>query len=149
MRTAKQRQQHALELLSNSRDVWVATASRQGRPHLVPFSLGWDGQAVLVATEADSVTVRNTRASGLARLAVGTTRDVVLIDATVKEVAITEIDTAVADAYAERNGWDPRRSSTVMVWLVMKPQRILAWQDEAELEGREIMKNGHWLADNV
>jgi hypothetical protein len=31
-------------------DVWVASASADGAPYLVPLSLDWDGEALLVAT---------------------------------------------------------------------------------------------------
>jgi general stress protein 26 len=146
MRTLKQRRDDTLAKLTHGkRDVWVATEDRAGRPHLVPFSFGWDGQNIVVATEAHSRTVHNLRASGLARLAVGDTRDVVLIDTHVTEAPINELDSLVADSFQRRNGWDPRHSSTPMVWLVCKPDRILTWQDEAELEGRTIMKLGRWL----
>jgi hypothetical protein len=31
-------------------DVWVASASADGAPYLVPLSFDWDGEALLVAT---------------------------------------------------------------------------------------------------
>ena len=62
-------------------DAWVATASAAGAPHLVPLSLAWVDERLVVAVEESSVTARNLAASGEARLAVGPTRDVVMIDA--------------------------------------------------------------------
>jgi hypothetical protein len=100
------------KLEHGKRDVWFATGDMSGRPHLVPFSLGWDGQHLLVATEARSRTLENIRSSGLARLAMGDTRDVILIDARVTESPINELDLTVADSFTRRNGWDPRHSST-------------------------------------
>jgi hypothetical protein len=35
-------------------DVWVASASADGVPYLVPLSLEWDGEPLLVATPTDS-----------------------------------------------------------------------------------------------
>jgi len=145
MRTPDERKKHVLELLTaGKRDVWVATADHESRPHLVPFSLGWDGRNVIVATAAASVTARNLQASGRARLAVGDTRDVNLIDATATVLGIQALDPAVAAGFATRNGWDPREAGGKWLWFVMTPVRILAWENEAELEGRTIMDRGAW-----
>ncbi len=146
MRTTGERKQHLLELLeSGKRDVWVATADKNGHPHLVPFSFGWDGRHVIVATEAAFVTARSLEVTHRARLAVGDTRDVNLIDVTAKTIAMSDLDHAVADDFAARNGWDPRKARGSWVWLAMTPERILCWNNEAELDGRTVMKNGRWL----
>jgi hypothetical protein len=47
----------------------------------VPLSLGWDGVKVILSVDRPSVTARNIAASGRARLALGETGDVVMIDA--------------------------------------------------------------------
>ena len=73
-------------------DAWVASASPDGDPHLVPLSYAWDGTHLILATVETAITTRNFRSSGAARLALGTTRDVVLIDAVLEGVV------AVADA---------------------------------------------------
>jgi hypothetical protein len=36
--------------LTHDKDVWVASASADGAPYLVPLSFGWDGEALLMAT---------------------------------------------------------------------------------------------------
>lgn len=147
MRTTAERKKHLLELLTTGkRDVWVATADTQCHPHLVPLSLGWDGENVVVATETGSLTARNLNATNVARLAVGDTRDVNLIDATVSSIGIDELDPTVAKDFATRNDWDPRNSGEAWAWFIMKPVRVLAWENEAELEGRTIMKQSQWLA---
>src|SRR3712207_7170602 len=58
-------------LATQAIDVWVATASAAGAPYLVPVSLAWVDERVVIAVEASSVTARNLTASGEARLAVG------------------------------------------------------------------------------
>jgi len=146
MRTVKARQDHALHLLRTTRDVWVATADRHGRPHLVPFSLDWDGSHVIASTSTNSPTVRNVKASGLARLSVGDTRDVLLLDVQVKLVPVTEADPRVSEHFNARNHWDPRTTTTGdWVYLIMTPESVQAWQNEEELEGRTLMREGHWL----
>jgi hypothetical protein len=125
-------------------DVWVATASTEGAPHLVPLSLAWAEDRVVVAVPASSVTARNLSASGEARLAVGPTRDVVMIDAVLdKSVAVGD-DHALDEAYAGQADWDPRRS-TGYVFFVLRPVRVQAWREADEIAGRTLMRAGSWL----
>jgi hypothetical protein len=51
----------------------------------------------------------------------------------------------VADAYAAHAGWDPRTDGGT-TWLVVTPTRIRAWREANELAGREVMRDGAWLA---
>ena len=51
-----QRRRDTEHRLTHDVDVWVASASADGAPYLVPLSFDWDGEALLVATPADSPT---------------------------------------------------------------------------------------------
>ncbi len=126
-------------------DVWVATASAAGTPHLVPVSLAWVDERVVIAVEATSVTARNLDASGQARLAVGPTRDVVMIDAVLEKAVDVAADAALGEAYVGQADWDPRRS-TGYVFLVLRPVRVQAWREANEIAGRTLMRDGAWLA---
>jgi len=128
-------------------DVWVATASAAGAPHLVPVSLAWVGERVVVAVEASSVTARNLAASGVARLAVGPTRDVVMIDAVLEETVAVADREELAAAYVDQADWDPR-GSTGYVFLVLRPVRVQAWREANEIAGRTLMRDGTWLLEN-
>ena len=125
-------------------DVWVATASAAGTPHLVPLSLAWVGERVVVAVEATSVTARNLTTSGTARLAVGPTRDVVAIDVVLERSVDVVADDPVGEAYATQADWDPRTSQGY-VFLVLRPTRVQAWREANEIAGRTLMRDGHWL----
>ena len=109
-RTARQRKHDALSRLDRDIDAWVATAGPgDGAPHLAPLSFLWDGTTMLIATPSTSVTSRNLQATGRARLGIGPTRDVVLIEGTVDAVeAVTDIPAETGDAFAARTGFDPR-----------------------------------------
>src|SRR5688572_19069418 len=98
-------------LATHTIDVWVATASAEGTAHLVPLSLAWVDGHVVIAVEASSVTALNVTATGTARLGVGPTRDVVMIDAVLDNVVDATADDAVGAAYAAQADWDPRRST--------------------------------------
>ena len=131
-------------LATEAIDVWVATASLDGAPHLVPLSLAWVDERVAVAVPSGSVTARNVLASGRARLAVGPTRDVVMIDATLDRAVAVPDDPSLAEAYAAQADWDPRNDAGY-VFLVFRPQRVQAWREADEMPGRTIMSNGEWL----
>jgi predicted pyridoxine 5'-phosphate oxidase superfamily flavin-nucleotide-binding protein len=62
--TTAERKARALAKLAHEADVWVATASAEGRPALVPLSLTWDGERIVLATEAAHITAGNAAATG-------------------------------------------------------------------------------------
>jgi len=144
-RDAQTRKADTLAMLATpTMDVWVATASPEGVPHLVPVSLAWNGERVIIAIPKASVTTRTLIGSGQARLAVGRTRDVVMIDAVLeRSVDVTE-DESLGVAYVEQADWDPR-TETGYVFLVLRPVRLQAWREANEIQGRTLMRDGHWL----
>ena len=89
-------------------DVWVATASDAGAPYLVPVSLAGVDVRVVIAVDGASPTARNLTASGAARLAVGPTRDVVMVDAVLEKAVDVTADAALGEAYVGQADWDPR-----------------------------------------
>lgn len=146
-RNLETRRKDAVRKLEQDGDVWIATASTDGQPHLVPLSLSWDGTRVVLATEARSPTAVNLQSSRQARLALGETRDVVVIDAEGEVVPVR--DEAVAEAvagYKTRTGWDPRREAGEWVLLLLRPVRIQVWSNVAEIKGRTVMRDGRWVA---
>jgi hypothetical protein len=147
-RTSKQRKQDVLDRLEHDVDAWVATAERvTGTPHLVPLSFLWDGITLLLATPASSPTGRNLQASNTVRLGIGPTRDVVLIEATVCVLAIREISQQVGDAFAVKTGFDPRQETSTYLYFHVTPQRLQAWREANELDGRDLMRDGRWLVE--
>ena len=131
-------------LTTPAADVWVATASPEAAPYLVPLSLAWIGDHAVIALEERSVTARNLAASGVARLAVGPTRDVALIDVVLQRSVGVDDDEPLGEAYAAQADWDPR-GVPGYVFLVLRPTRIQAWRESNELSGRVLMRDGAWL----
>ena len=125
-------------------DVWVATAGEAGGPHLVPLSLAWVDERVVIAVEDSSVTARNLLASGEARLGLGPTRDVVMIDAVLDRSVAATADDTIADPYAAQADWDPREAAGYL-FLVLRPVRLQAWREANEISGRTLMRDGRWL----
>jgi hypothetical protein len=111
----------------------------------VPLSSDWDGEALLVATPTASPTGRNLAATRAARLALGDTRDVAMIDGQVNVVAIDALAEQHAERFAQRSGFDPRALATPYRWFCISPRRIQAWREANELAGRDLMDDGRWL----
>ena len=144
-RTRAQRRRDTEHRLTQDVDLWVASASADAAPYLIPLSFDWDGETLLVATPADSPTGRNLAASGTVRLGVGHTRDVSMIDGEVEPLAIDALPRERGDRFAARTGFDPREPATPYRWFRITPRRIQAWREENELSGRELMRDGRWL----
>ncbi|MFC0531990.1 pyridoxamine 5'-phosphate oxidase family protein [Phytohabitans kaempferiae] len=143
-RSGPDRKRDTLARLANDIDVWVSTAGPDGVPYLVPLSFSWIAGGLLLATPEKSVTGRNLRASGVAHLALGPTRDVVLVEGTVTAYSREEVPAELAERFA-REHWDARESKPPYGYFLVTPRRIRAWREENELTGREIMRDGEWL----
>ncbi|WP_432967594.1 pyridoxamine 5'-phosphate oxidase family protein [Dactylosporangium sp. CA-233914] len=144
-RTRAQRRRDSEARLAGDVDAWVASASPDGVPYLVPLSFDWDGEALIVATAADSPTGRNLAATRVARVGLGPTRDVSMIEGTVEVLEMDELPRAAGDRFAGRSGFDPRQLSTHYRWFRITPRRVQAWREENKLRGRLLMRDGAWL----
>ncbi|MFF1443601.1 pyridoxamine 5'-phosphate oxidase family protein [Streptomyces sp. NPDC058295] len=144
-RSHAQRRHDTEHRLTHDVDVWVASASADGAPYLVPLSFDWDGEAVWAATPTNSPTGRNLAATRTVRLALGRTRDVTMIDGEVEVLDLDGLPGERGDRFAERAGFDPRTQATSYRWFRIVPRRIQAWREENELSGRELMRDGRWL----
>ncbi|MFF4835779.1 pyridoxamine 5'-phosphate oxidase family protein [Streptomyces sp. NPDC001315] len=145
-RPAKQRKHDTLHRLEHDVDAWVATADEAGgTPYLVPLSFFWDGATLLIATPAASPTGRNLRATGRARLGIGPTRDVVIVEGSVLTVPPEDLPEEDAEIFAGKTGFDPRQLATPYLYFRVRPERVQAWREADELDGRELMRDGKWL----
>ncbi|MZF85545.1 pyridoxamine 5'-phosphate oxidase family protein [Streptomyces sp. SID5643] len=146
VRSAEQRKKDTLHRLDHDVDAWVATADgASGTPYLVPLSFLWNGACLLFATPASSPTGRNLAASGRARVGIGPTRDVVMVEGTVETVQPGDLTEEDAELFAAKTGFDPRRLATPYLYFRVVPQRVQAWREADELDGRELMRDGRWL----
>lgn len=145
-RSREQRLSDTLEKLKSEVDVWVASASSDGVPYLVPLSFYWNGAVMVVTTPRSSRTGRNLLRSGRARVAIGPTRDVVVIDARVEEMPVGE-DVELENAFVGATDFDPRPYNAGYTFFRIVPERIQAWrgEDPEELRDRDLMRDGAFL----
>ncbi|HEX5503879.1 MAG TPA: pyridoxamine 5'-phosphate oxidase family protein [Thermomicrobiales bacterium] len=144
-RSTAQRKADVLAKLGVEVDLWVASATARGDAYLIPLSFYWDGAALVLATPAASRTARDLRRAGRARVALGPTRDVVTVEGPVEFIVGDDVG-ALGDAHAAATGFDARREPEPYVYIRLTPARIQAWREANELAGREVMRDGRWLA---
>ncbi|MBH5334801.1 pyridoxamine 5'-phosphate oxidase family protein [Streptomyces pactum] len=147
VRSQAQRKHDVLERLEREEDIWVASAALSGTPYLVPLSFLWDGEAVWLSTRAGNPTGRNLRATGLVRMSLAHTRDVVLLDGRVTEVvAPQDMPEETGDAFAAKSRWDPRSARDTPSYMYFKVllTGVQAWHEEHEIHERHLMRNGVW-----
>ena len=99
----------------------------------------------MIAVENSSRTARNLQAGRTARLALGPTRDVVVIDARLERSVSAAEAPDLAEQYAHQADWDPRTAGDTYRYLVRRPERIQAWREVNELRGRTLMRDGTWI----
>ncbi|WP_431041501.1 pyridoxamine 5'-phosphate oxidase family protein [Streptomyces sp. P1-3] len=144
-RSRGQRRQDTLARLEKDIDAWVATASGDGQPCLVPLEFVWDDGTLLMCTRRTTPTARNLMAGGPVTVTLDGTRDVVLVKGRATAIEGPRLPVASADAFAAKLGWDPRDRDE-WVYLRVTPRVIRAWREENELPERLIMRDGEWLA---
>jgi hypothetical protein len=143
-RSRSQRKADTLEKLRTEVDLWVASASTDGQAYLVPLSYHWDGSALTLATPRASPTAGNLIRTGWARVALGPTRDVVIIEGHVEAIPIGT-SPELEEEHARAAGFDPRNLSEEYIYLRITPQEIQAWREDNELRSRQLMRRGEWL----
>jgi len=143
-RSRSQRRTDVLAKLRSDVDLWVASADESGRAYLVSLSYYWDDSTLTIATPRASRTARNLVRAGWARVALGPTRDVVIIEGPLEAIPIGT-DTRLEDGHAQATGFDPRTLAEPYVYLRIMPHEIQAWREANELAGRQLMHRGKWL----
>ena len=144
-RSRSQRRADLLDRLTRDADLWVASATPDGDAHLIPLSFGWDGERLTIAVDERSLTARNLMRARRARVGVGETRDVAIIEGPLEVVPVADADRAVADGHARQAGFDAREAGGSWVYLRLRPERIQAWREVNELADRLIMADGAWV----
>ena len=123
-RSPAQRRSDTEQRLTHDIDLWVASASADGAPYLIPLSFDWDGETLLIATPTGSPTGRNLAASRIVRLGLGHTRDVSMIEGDVEVLEIDALARERGDRFTRRTGFDPRVLDTPYRWFRVTPRRV-------------------------
>lgn len=145
MRSNEERKRDVLAVLERQGHMWLATA-HEGRPHAIGVSAWWNGAEFVVTTVGTSRTARNLRESLVASLVAGTPDDAVVIQVDVVESKPAAGAEDLAQAWRAVMGWDPREVGEGWHFFRLRPSRMQAFKGYEEIEGRDVMKGGSWLA---
>ena len=147
LRSTAARKAAVLDALGRNQNLWLATAGKEGRPHVIAASPWWNGHDLVVATISTSRTARNLAGNGLARLVIGNPDDVIMVDAEVKESsAVKEADPGVVAGFTAAAHWNPAEQPGSWRFYHLRPTRIQAYLGYGEVEGKEVMREGRWLS---
>lgn len=145
-RSVAQRKADVLATLDKNADVWLATSDTSGRPCLIAVSSWWDGKSLVIATRGGSPTARNLASVGLARLAAGSTDDVVMIEAHVSQhVPVSDAPADLRTGFVNAVGWDPSEEGNDWKLFRLTPVQVQAYRGYGELNGRTVMRDSRWL----
>ncbi len=145
VRDHETRKADAVAMLSTQgADVWVATASDAGVPYLVPVSLAWVNDRVVIAVEGSSRTAGNLAASGKARLAVGPTRDVVMIDAVLEASSTSRPRRRSGRPTSRKPTGIPGRTRATCSWCC-DPSGYRRGVRRTRSRDARLMRDGEWL----
>ena len=145
MRSAQERKRDVIGVLEAQNQMWLTTA-HQGRPHAIGVSAWWDGVDLVVTTVGTSRTAQNLREARVATLVAGSPDDAVVIAADLVESMPAAGAVEVARGFSSAMGWDPREVGEGWDFFRLRPSRIQAFRGYEEIEGREVMRRGRWLA---
>lgn len=143
-RPLSERKEDVLLRLANDKDLWIGTSDGGGEPTLVPLSFLWDGAVLVIATVATNPTGKNIVQTGQAKVVLGLTRDVVLIDVAASLLDPKEVAEQTASAYMAKLGWDPRESPGYRFYR-LTPRSVESWRELNEHADRLLMRDGQWL----
>jgi len=142
-RPVEQRIADARQRLQDDVDAWVATTNGS-RPWLVPLSFLWYGGQLLFATSAKSPTCLNLGVVPRTRVALGSSRDVVIVEGEAVVSLASTLTAAEVERYQAKLRSDPRTWADSVIRVT--PARIQAWREENELSGRLLMREKAWIA---
>ena len=145
-RSADERKRDVLAVLERNGDAFVATASRDGKPHLIVVATWWIGSEIVLATMTSTRTARNLNEGATARLAYGPSDDVVMVDARLAgSEPAGDGSSELAQGFAAACGWNPGEESGDWTLFRLEPRKIQAYRGYGETAGRDVMLGGEWL----
>jgi len=128
--------------LDSDADAWLASTSAD-KPWLVPLSFLWHEGDLVFATDASTPTGENVGLIPRVRVALGHTRDVVIVEGEATLAPSTDLTAEEVRLYQLKHNSDPRAWADSIVRVT--PVRIQAWREENELAGRLLMRDEIWL----
>src|SRR5687767_1259248 len=96
-RSLDERRAYARNRLETGCQLWLATGSDGHGAHLIPVAYAWDGSVLYTATFVNSRSVANIKGHPRARVALGDTANVIMIDTGASLIDVPDIDAGIAE----------------------------------------------------
>lgn len=142
MRDVQARKADVMAVLEDQGHYWLATADG-GTPHAIGVSAWWRDGELVVTTLGTSRTARNLETNRRVVLMHGDPSDAVVIYSEVAGSTPAKEAGDLAAGFKSAMGWEPESGWT---YFRLKPTRIQAFRGYDEIGGRDVMKEGRWLA---
>jgi hypothetical protein len=118
------------ERLTSAQNYWIASASKEGRPHAVPVWAAWIEDALLFG--GGPRTARNLKANPWTSVHLESGTEVVIVEGpvTVVDEPGATLSQAIDDQYGAKYDWRPSSEGDEPVgkgWFRLDPVRIIAW----------------------
>jgi general stress protein 26 len=117
------------ERLAASRNYWIVTASRDGRPHAMPVWGLWLDDAVWFSTEASSRKGRNIAAKPDIVVHLESGDEVVVLEGIPEEVTGREALERFVDAYEAKYGFRMNLDEPIGLVYRVPPRAAYAWRE--------------------
>jgi PPOX class probable F420-dependent enzyme len=111
--------------LAESRNFWICTTRRDGRPHASPVWGLWRNGALVFSCSRSSVKARNLARDPRVVVHTESGDDVVILEGQVAEVAL---DDEIAAEYDAKYGWRVR-PDPASVWFRVVPASAQTWRE--------------------
>ena len=116
--------------LSSSRNYWVGTTRPDGRPHVMPVSGFWLGDAFYFGTDRNSRKARNLAANPAAVVHLESGDEVAIVEGTAREVTDRSVLEALDKASRAKYGMGiTSPPGAVPVIYGVEPRVVFAWRE--------------------
>ena len=115
--------------LERSRNYWVATTRRNGRPHVAPVWGLWLSNRFMFATDAESVKAKNAARDPACSVHLESGDDVVILDGALEPVSDESHLKAFVDAYDKKYSIQLEINSDAAPVFALRHSTVLAWKE--------------------
>ncbi|MGH2920483.1 MAG: pyridoxamine 5'-phosphate oxidase family protein [Gaiellaceae bacterium] len=119
----------AEERLLASRNYWIGTTGRGGRPHAIPVWGLWFEGGVVFGTNRSSLKAKNLARDPRVVVHLESGDEVVILEGVVEEIAEPSRLREIEDAYSAKYEFESDLSGEGSVTYELRPQVALAWME--------------------
>lgn len=113
--------------LRSEKNIWVATARPDGRPHLTPTWFVLVDGRVYICIDPDSVKAHNLEGNDQIALALEDGSSPIIIEGTARPANGSNGPEGVLDAFKRKYDWDIATDGQYSLLIEIAPKKVLSW----------------------